>query len=133
MKYRLLRLLLFASAFAWAVSVAGVVLPRSDVVMALNGLGAKEVPADPMLDYWFRMAAGAFTGIGVFFLIIAIRPGRFANVIPIAAGLMFLEGIVLLIHGLRLGLTPLPFYCDTAFCLLVGGGIWFLRNEAQNN
>ena len=56
-------------------------------------------------------------------------PG-FANAIGLAGGLMFGEGIVLLVHGLKLGLRPFPFYADTAFCLLLGAGIWMLRKEA---
>ena len=98
---------------------------------ALNGLGAGYIPADPMLDYWLRMASGAFTGVGIFFLILATWPKRFENVIGMAAALMFAEGLVLLFHGLRLGLPLFPFTADTAFCLLVGGGIWILRRETQ--
>ncbi len=132
MKYRLLRLLLFVSAFAWAVSVVAVVLPWPTAAAALNGLGAGAIPNDPMLDYWLRMAAGAFTGVGIFFLVVGLWPRRFSNVIGLAAALMFLEGVVLLVHGFRLGLPPFPFYADTAFCLLVGAGIWILRGEAAN-
>ena len=76
MRYRLLRLLLFVSAFAWAVSVVAVVLPWPTAVTALNGLGAGAVPNDPMLDYWLRMAAGAFTGVGIFFLVLGLWPPR---------------------------------------------------------
>jgi len=131
MKYRLLRLLLFVAAFAWAVSAAAVVLPWPAAVVALNGLGAGSIPNDPMLDYWLRMAAGAFTGVGVFFFIVGLWPSRFKNVIGLIAALMFFEGIVLLIHGLRLGLNPFPFYADTMCCLLVGGGIFLLRNAER--
>lgn len=130
MKLRLLRLLLLTSAFAWAVSVVAVMLPWPMAMTALQGLGAGNIPADPMLDYWLRMAAGAFTGVGVFFLILAIHPARYANVIGLAGGLMFVEGLVLLVHGIRLGLPPFPFYADTACCLLVGGGIWVLRKAS---
>lgn len=131
MKYRLLKLLLFASAFGWAISVVGIMFPWSTVIIGLNGLGAGAIPHDPMLDYWLRMTAGAFTGIGIFFLVIAINTHRFSNVIGLAGLLQFTEGIVLLVHGLRLGLPPFPFYGDTSFCLLVGACIWLLRNEAK--
>lgn len=130
-KLRTLRFLLLASALAWAVSVVAVLMPWPMAVAALNGLGAGDIPADPMLDYWLRMAAGAFTGVGVFFFAMAVRPERFANVIGLAGGLMFAEGIVLLVHGLRLGLRPFPFWADTAFCLLAGGGIWALRRAGS--
>jgi hypothetical protein len=133
MKLRLLRFLLLTSALAWAVSVFAVVLPWPMAVMALQGLGAGEIPADPMLDYWLRMAAGAFTGVGIFFLALAIWPARFANIIGLAGILMFGEGLVLLVHGLRLGLGPVPFYADTAFCLVAGVGIWVLRKAASKD
>jgi hypothetical protein len=132
MKHRLLRLLLYASAIAWAVSVAGILLPWPMAVMALNGLGAGSIPEDPMLNYWLRMTAGAFTGIGIFFLVLATNPRRFSNIIGLAGALQFLQGVIGLISGLRLGLRPFPFYADTAFCLLVGAGIWLLRREEGN-
>lgn len=43
--------------------------------------------------------------------------------IGLLGGFMVVEGLVLLVHGLMLGLGPLPFYVDTAFCLLIGAGI----------
>ncbi len=132
MKYRLLRLFLFVSAFVWGISIVAVVLPWSFAVTGLNGLGAGPIPEDPILDYWLRMATGAFTGIGIFFLAVAIWPSRFRNVIGFIGLLQMFEGIVLLVHGLRLSLHPFPFYSDTAFCLLIGAGIWILRNEVGN-
>ena len=133
MRERLLRLLLLVAAFAWGVSVVGVFLPWPLAVTALQGLGAGAIPDDPMLRYWLRMAGGAFFGVGVFFLILAIRPRAFASVIPIAGGLMFLEGLVLAVTGAMLHLRPLPFWADTACCLFVGGGIVVLSFRKQAN
>ena len=132
MKYRLLRVLLFVAAFGWAVAVLGVVLPWSTALIGLRGFGAGEIPYDPMIDYWMRMAAGAFTGIGIFIFVVATRPDRFRNVIGLIGALSVLEGAVLLIHGIRLGLAPFPFYGDTLFCLVVGVGIWILRKETSS-
>lgn len=130
MKYRILRMLLFFSSFVWGVSVFGVILPWNTVVEAFSSLGAGAIPNDPMLDYWLRMAAGAFTGVGIFFLVLAGNPRKYANVITLAAGLMFGEGVVLLVSGFRLGLRPFPFYADTAACLVVAAGIMLFAGEA---
>lgn len=100
-------------------------------VTGLKGLGADNIPYDPMLDYWLRMTAGAFTGIGVFSLVVALSPNRYQNVIGILGLLTCAEGMILLTHGLRLGIQPFPFYSDTLFCLCVGAGMWFLRNETK--
>ena len=76
-----------------------------------------------MLDYWLRMASGAFGLVGFLFLLLAIRPVHYANIIPWFGWLMVCEGVILLFHGLRLHLPPFPFYADTAACFIGGIGI----------
>ena len=78
---------------------------------------------DPMYDYWLRMASSVFAFIGISYLFLAIWPKRFSAVLPFSGIFMLLEGIILLVHGLRLGLPPVPFWGDTAFCLVGGIGI----------
>jgi peptidoglycan/LPS O-acetylase OafA/YrhL len=118
-----MRVLLICGALGWGISVFGVFAPWMSVKEQLTGLGARQISDDPMLIYWLRMTAGAFAAIGVLFLICAIWPERYRKVILLLGGFLVLEGIVLLVHGLTLGLSPLPFYVDTVFCLLIGGGI----------
>ena len=127
-KYRLLRLLLFVAAFGWAISVVGIVVPWRTAEVALSGLGAAPIPHDPMLDYWLRMACGAFVAMGCIFLAAAVNPRRFRPFFPFVTVLMVAQGFILLIHGLRLGLRPFPFWRDVSFCILVGVGILVLRN-----
>jgi hypothetical protein len=131
MHLRLLRLILGFAGFAWGVSVFGVFLSWSAAVEALQGLGAQPIAYDRMLDYWLRMAAGAFTLIGGWYLVLMIWPQRFCAAIPWFGGLMVLEGLILLVHGLRLSLPPFPFYGDTAACLFGGGAILYLSPYAR--
>jgi hypothetical protein len=131
LRLRLLRALLLFSAFAWGVSIFGVVLPWPRAVEALQGLGARDIPADPMLDYWLRMGSGAFALVGGLFLLLALQPARYAVIIPWFGWLMLGEGIILLAHGVRLHLPPLPFYADTGACLFGGLGIVALANAAK--
>jgi hypothetical protein len=131
MHLRLLRLFLGFAAFAWGVSVFGVFLSWPAAENALQGLGARPVAYDPMLDYWLRMAAGAFALVGGWYLVLMIWPRKFHAAIPWFGALMVAEGVILLIHGLRLGLPPFPFYGDTAACFIGGGGIWYLARYAR--
>jgi len=131
MHLRLLRLLLGFAAFAWGVSVFGVFLSWPAAENALQGLGARPIAYDPMLDYWLRMAAGAFALIGGWYLVLMIWPRKFHAAIPWFGALMVAEGVVLLVHGVRLGLPPFPFYGDTAACFIGGGGIWYLARDAK--
>jgi predicted tellurium resistance membrane protein TerC len=123
--------MLFASSFVWGISIIAVVIPWPAAINSLNGLGAGVIPNDPMLDYWLRMAAAAFTIIGMLFFVTALWPAKYQNLVGLLGLLQVFEGIVLLVHGLRLELRPFPFYADTAFCLFAGALIWALRNEAK--
>ncbi|HEX7859936.1 MAG TPA: hypothetical protein VF773_06410 [Verrucomicrobiae bacterium] len=64
MHLRLLRLFLGFAAVAWGVSIGGVFMSWSAAAGALQGLGAQPIAYDRMLDYWLRMAAGAFALLG---------------------------------------------------------------------
>ena len=127
---RLLRLFLGFAAVAWGASVVGVFTSWSSAARILKGFGAHPIAYDPMLDYWLRMAAGAFAFVGVLYLVLMISPQKHFAVIPWFGALMVVEGLVLLIHGLRLGLAPLPFYADTTACLVGGAGIVFFSQQA---
>ncbi len=131
MHLRLLRLFLGFAAFAWGISVVGVFLSWPAAVQALQGLGAQSIRYDPMLDYWLRMAAGAFALIGCWYLVLMIWPQKFHAAIPWFGGLMFAEGVVLLVHGIRLSLPPFPFYGDTSACFIGGGAIFYLSRYAK--
>jgi FtsH-binding integral membrane protein len=130
---RLLRIVLLFCGAAWGVSVVGVFLTWESAERALQGLGARPIEYDPMLDYWLRMAAGAFALVGAGFLLAAIYPRKYAVILPWLGWLMLVEGIVLLVHGLRLGLKPFPFYGDVAACFTGGVGILLLRSRARSD
>lgn len=82
MKLRLLRLFLGFSALAWGVSFYGAFASWSGAEQALQGLGAKPIAYDPMLDYWLRMASGAFGFVGVWYLLLMLWPQKFRAAIP---------------------------------------------------
>jgi hypothetical protein len=126
MHLRLLRLFLVLAALTWGISIAGIFLSWRTATDALQGLGAQPIAYDRMLDYWFRMASGAFALLGGWYLVLAIWPQKFAAAIPWFGGLMLAEGCVLLFHGIRLSLPPFPFYGDTIACFVGGGAILLL-------
>jgi len=131
MNLRLLQLFLGIAAFVWGISVVGVFLSWSAAESALEGLGAQPIAYDRMLDYWLRMAAGAFALIGGWYLVLMIWPQKFHAAIPWFGGFMLIEGAILLVHGLRLSLPPLPFYADVIACFACGGAILYLSPCAK--
>jgi hypothetical protein len=84
-----------------------------------------------MMDYWLRMASGAFALVGTGYLMLALNPRKFALVLPWFGWVMVVEGIILFVHGLRLGLPPFPFYGDVSASLVGGIGILLLRKSAS--
>jgi hypothetical protein len=130
MEVRRLRFFLGFSAMVWGVSIFGVFASWTAAEEALRGLGAQAIAYDRMLDYWLRMAAGAFSLIGCWYFVLMLRPDKFRVAIPWFGALMLLEGIILAGHGIRLSLPPFPFYADVGACFLGGGGIlYFSRQE----
>ncbi len=125
-------MLLFC-AFVWGVSAFGVFLNWDTAVVALQGMGAKSIAYDPMLDYWLRMAAGAFALVGTGYLLLAISPCKYAVMLPWFGWIMIAEGIILLTHGLRLGLNPFPLIGDVSASFAGGLGILALKSSAQPN
>ena len=95
MKLRLLRILLGFSGLVWGASIFGIFLSWSVAEETLEGLGAQPIGYDRMLDYWLRMAAGAFTLIGFWYLALAIWPMKFRAAIPWFGMLMLLGGTIL--------------------------------------
>lgn len=119
-RLRLLRYLLLLCACGWGISVVGLFMPWSYTAAVLNSLGMESVPESPMFIYWFRMTASAFTLIGIMFFLLAMRPEKYRMLVSIAGLSMLLEGLVLLLNGLSLGLAFFPFAAD--LCFTLGGG-----------
>ncbi|HEX9047746.1 MAG TPA: hypothetical protein VF988_12035 [Verrucomicrobiae bacterium] len=128
---RLLRLFLILSALGWLVCIVGVFASWPLTNSIAQGMGAKPIAYDPMLDYWLRMICGAFTLVGIWYLALALWPQKFAPAIPWFGWLMIAEGILLLISGLRLGLGPFPFYGDVSACFVGGAGIVYFAKAAK--
>lgn len=128
-RFRLLRMVLLFCAFVWGVSAFGIFLKWETAAGALQGMGAKPITYDPMLDYWLRMASGAFALVGTGYLLLAIFPRKYAVMLPWFGWIMILEGIILMTHGLRLGLGPFPFIGDVAASFVGGLGILTLRKS----
>ena len=123
------RIFLSAGAIGWGISILGVFLPWSMMDIVLQNMGATAPITDLQIQYWFRMATGAWSIIGFFYLMALLKPQKYNHLIPLLAWGTVFEGIVLLIHGLYLNLPLFPFAGDVGFCLIVGGGLLLSNRE----
>ena len=118
------RIFLLTGAIGWGISLPGVRLPWRVMDVILRNMGAAGPVTDPMIRYHYRMAAAGWSVIGFFFLAAFLFPERYRRIVPLlAAGTLF-EGVVLLAHGLILGVPLFPFAGDVGFCLVTGGGLF---------
>ena len=117
------RIFLLAGAIGWGMSILGVLLPWNVMDIVLQNMGAASPITDVQVQYWFRMATGAWSIIGFLYLMVLLKPQKYNNLIPLLAWGTVFEGIVLLIQGLYLNLPLFPFAGDVGFCLIVGGGL----------
>jgi hypothetical protein len=125
-KKLLLRLFLIYSALGWGICAVGIFISSDfafELLKYFGGIDPIALKADPMYDYWFRMAASVFALVGLFYLILGIKPKKYAVVIPLAGCFMIIEGIILGVHGYRLGLPSTPWLGDVGFCIVGGIGI----------
>ena len=118
-------LFLAAGAIGWGISIVGVFLPWRMMNIVLQNMGASAPVTDPQLQYWFRMATGAWSIIGFLFLMVLLFPAKYRNLVPLLAIGTLFEGVVLLLWGLFLKLPLFPFAGDVCFCLVVGCGLLF--------
>ncbi len=118
-------LFLGAGAIGWGISIVGVFLPWRMMDIVLQNMGASAPVTDPQLQYWFRMATGAWSVIGFLFLMVLLFPAKYRNFVPLLAIGTLFEGVVLLLWGLFLKSPLFPFAGDVGFCLVVGCGLLF--------
>jgi len=131
-RYNLLRLLLLGAGLGWGLTLVGAFLPWEWATDHLERFGgAQEIPDDVMLNYWMRMASGAFGIVGLLFLLAAWRPHHYKNIIGVLAYASIFEGAILLFYGLKFDLSLFPFGPDVAIALIPGIGILLLKGAVE--
>lgn len=131
MKLRGLRFFLIFSACTWLICLAGLFLDWPTINHVAMGMGAQSLAYDPMLVYWLRMVCGAFSLVGLWYLLLGLYPRKYAVAIPWAGWMMIVEGVILVCSGLSLHIGPFPFLGDIGACFLGGGGILLLAKAAK--
>ena len=128
---------LFVGACGWGISVIFLIGSWDKCMEQFRWMGVEGLQHEPILEYWLRMAAAAFTWIGALFGAAAFRPAKFAAVIPWLGWFSLVVGLVLLWSGWSVGMTRAKypaFVPDIVFCLSVGaaivGACWGERGNA---
>lgn len=119
----ILRLGLLLSACGWGISFFFTFAPWEVAARQLYDMGANEIPYDPLLDYWLRMASCAFGCIGIASALACLRPAKFTGMIGLLGPFHFTVGATLVVAAYNNNLTPelhSTFIPDITFCFLTG-------------
>jgi hypothetical protein len=121
---RLLKAGLFLSAFGWGLSFVFTIEPWNRAVLRLYQMGAEQIPYQPLLAYWLKMASAVFGCLGVASAICFMRTERMIEVIRLLVPLHLVVGITLVCSAASNKLDPAihkSFVADIAFCFVVAG------------
>ena len=125
------KMFLAEGAIGWWIAILGVLLPWDVMTPMLQSMGTSYDFSDAQMQYWLRMACGAWSIIGFMFLMVLLKPHKYGNLVPLLAWSSIFEGIVLLVHGLLAGVSLFPFVGDVFFCLVVGCGLLLCSCETM--
>jgi hypothetical protein len=126
------RLFCCAAALGWSIASLGLFVDSATAFDWLGRLAGQPIIPQPMLDYWLRMTAAAFTLIGFLFAWVAFDRVRMAPLAMVLALFQILCGGVLAWWAWSLGIPAARCAADILFCVVTGGGILAASLMADN-
>jgi len=128
---RALKICLWIAGIGCLLSVFGMFLPVSAWESIAKAFGIEPFPDSPQFMYGVRLMSGTYAAVGVFFVILALRPMKYGVMVPFSGlGALFV-GVVCAITGL---LTAMPlwwFLGDSLSCLVLGVLILVFWRQAK--
>jgi hypothetical protein len=127
----LLRAMLILVALSGLHCIVFLFIPWEWTLAVVKWLNIEGVPDryGPITEYWMLMMAALCVVIGCLYLVTALNPQKYKNILPILGWALVFIGITAGYHGFRLGLPPWPFYGDLVICAVCGPGIVWLSKR----
>lgn len=128
---RALKVCLWIAGFACLLSVFGMFLPVSAFESIAKVFGIESVPDSPLVEYAIRVMSATYAAVGVFFIILALKPVKFGVLVPFSGLAAVFVGLVCAITGLAVGMPPLWFLGDSLSCIVLGALIFLFWRQAK--
>lgn len=119
---RVLRFGLLLATWGWGISFAFLFSPWETSITQLQRMGLGDLPYQPILDYWLRMAGATFGCIGMAAGLACWKPDRFRILIQLLGPFHVFIGVVLVVAARQNSLQPeihTSYFVDIPFCFLV--------------
>ena len=131
---RALKICLWIAGLGCLLSVFGMFLPVSALGSLIKLFGIESLPDSPLFFYVVHLMSATYAAVGVFFIILALRPMDYGIMVPFSSLAAVALGVVCAITGLAVGMPNLWFLGDSLSCAVLGVLIFvFWRNAKQTS
>lgn len=115
-----LKIALWIAAIGCLTAVPFIFFPWAAVENIGSWFGIEPLPNMPIAVYFFKVVFGVFGLIGVFFIILATNPLKYGAMLNLGAFGLILFGLLALVLGFFIGLSPIVYIGDGLSGLVLG-------------
>jgi len=128
-----LRICLLVAGILCLLSVFGVLLPLSAWQSFVQLFGFESLPDSPLFEYAARLMSATYAAVGIFFIILARRPGDYGIMVTFAGWSAVALGVICAVVGFTVEMPNLWFLGDSASCLVLGVLILVFWQQAKKS
>ncbi len=115
-----LKIALWIAAIGCLIAVPFIMAPWSVIEKLIQWYGIEPLPGSPVVIYLFRTACGLFGLIGIYYLMLARNPLGYGRMLDLGVYGLVIMGLLALISGLIMELSPKIYIGDALFGLILG-------------
>jgi len=115
-----LKICLWIAGIACLLSVFGMFLPVRLIESFARAFGDQPFPDQPLFLYVLRVMSATYAAVGVFYVILALRPMNYGALVPFSGLAAVFVGVVCAITGPAAGLPLGWFLGDAISCTVLG-------------
>jgi hypothetical protein len=101
-------------------AVVGVFAPMSMWPKVTGIFGVETLPDAPVFVYFARLLSATYGAIGIFFIILALRPLKYGVLVPFSGIVSILVGATALVTGIMVQMPAKWYLCDSLPCIILG-------------
>ncbi|MBN2019252.1 MAG: hypothetical protein JW749_03395 [Sedimentisphaerales bacterium] len=107
-----LKICLVVTGIACLAAAPGVFMPMSSWEPVIKFFGVELLPESAVFEYAARVMCATYAGIGIYFIILGLRPMKYGILVPFSGLVSVALGVVCIIIGNQVGMPPKWFLSD---------------------
>jgi len=115
-----LKICLWIAGIGCLLSILGMILPISTWQPIAKFFGVESIPDSPLVLYLVRTMSASYAIVGIFFIILALRPLDYGIMVPFSGLAAVVLGFVCALTGVMVGMPAIWYLADSLSCIVVG-------------